>query len=158
MVPPRPVPLENHCVSHVTKAAHTTLNTGNPSSEHNRCVHGARRHLPHISRYARMFVVQAWPDISFFFFFTILFYAGFEAFPGVSSQLSGSRLNAPQKPRLMCGSKSWKKLGGEEQEERERGGRLTCSLSTGKVIYDSWRDRTGCQVCVNFLLLLFFQL
>lgn len=94
-----------------------------------------------------------------FFFFIILFYAaGFEAFPGVSSQLSGSWLNAPQKRRLMCGLKSWKNLDGEEQEESERGGRLTCSLSTGKVIYDSWRDGTGCQVCVNFLLLLFFQL
>lgn len=103
-----------------------------------------------------MFVVRTWPDISFFFI--IFFYAGFEAFPGVSSQLSGSRLNAPQKGRLICGLKSWKKLGGEEREERERERRLTCSLGTGEVIYDSWRDGTGCQVCVNFLLLLFFQL
>lgn len=54
----------------------------------------------------------------------------------------------------MCGWKSWKKFG----EEREREGRLTCSLGTGEVIYDSWRDGTCCQVCVNFLLLLFFQL
>lgn len=65
-----------------------------------------------------MFVVRTWPDISFFFI--IFFYARFEAFPGVSSQLSGSRLNAPQKGRLICGLKSWKKLGGEEREERER--------------------------------------
>lgn len=62
------------------------------------------------------------PSLAWHFFFLLfLFYAGFEAFPGVSSQLSGSQLNAPQKQRLMCGLKSWKKLGGEEQEERERG-------------------------------------
>lgn len=65
-----------------------------------------------------------------------------EAFPDVSLQLSGSRLNALQRKRLI---NDWRTRGKSKEEEGER--RVTYSFSRGKVICDSWRDRTGPGVC-----------
>lgn len=97
------------------------------------------------------------PGSTFFFgFYFTLIYA-FEAFPGVSSQLSGSWLKCAAEAKINVWLEKLEKVRWR-RVRKERMGRLTCSLGTGEVIYDSWRDGTCCQVCVNFLLLLFFKL